>query len=64
MQNVRDENPSTPKPSFFMAVLPIALTMALLMIHADDATGGASEHGEVGTGVAPRERGADRLAAG
>ena len=32
MQIVRDDNPHTPKPSFFMAVLPIALTMALLMI--------------------------------
>jgi Na+:H+ antiporter, NhaC family len=32
MQNVRDDNPHTPKPSLFMAVLPIALTMALLMI--------------------------------
>jgi NhaC family Na+:H+ antiporter len=32
MQNMRDDNPQTPKPSLFMAVLPIALTMALLMI--------------------------------
>ncbi len=29
---MRDDNPQTPKPSLFMAVLPIALTMALLMI--------------------------------
>ena len=32
MQDVLDDNPQTPKPSLFMAILPIALTMALLMI--------------------------------